>query len=290
MTRSMTAFARRETQTDLGTLAWEIRTLNHRYLELSPHLPEELRVIEPEVRSRVGRRLGRGKVDAGLRFRAARGASGAAPELNVAYAEQLLALHTELADLTGRDRASVDVTELLRWPGVVQEPEPDLAPLQEQALTLLDETLEDLVESRSREGGHLADTILSRLDRLEAELETVEAILPELRQAFRDKLRARLEAVAGELEAGRLEQEMAIFAQKMDVDEELDRARTHAAEIRRVLELDEPVGRRLDFLMQELNREANTLGSKSVDPRLSRAAVELKVLIEQMREQVQNLE
>lgn len=290
MTRSMTAFARRETQTELGTLSWEIRTLNHRYLELSPHLPEELRVIEPEVRTRVGECLGRGKVDASLRFRPAKGAGGTAPGLNRAYALQLLSLHAELSGMTDRNRAPLDITELLRWPGVVQEPEPELEPLQLQALALLDEALEELVESRSREGARLAETILARLDRLVAELDTVHAILPELRQAFQDKLRTRLEAVAGELDPGRLEQELAIFAQKMDVDEELDRTRTHADEIRRVLDLGEPIGRRLDFLMQELNREANTLGSKSVDPRLSRAAVELKVLIEQMREQVQNLE
>lgn len=290
MTRSMTAFARRETQTELGTLSWEIRALNHRYLEFSPHLPEELRVIEPEVRTRVGQRLGRGKVDAALRFRAAKGAGSAAPGLNRAYAEQLLALHRELADMAALQEARPEVTDLLRWPGVVQEPEPELEPLQAQALDLLDETLKDLVAGRVREGGRLAEVIRARLDRLESELAEVAAILPELREAFRDKLRTRLEAVAGELDPGRLEQELAIFAQKMDVDEELDRARGHAAEIRRVLDLEEPIGRRLDFLMQELNREANTLGSKSVDPRLSRAAVELKVLIEQMREQVQNLE
>lgn len=290
MTRSMTAFARRETQTDLGTLSWEIRALNHRYLELSPHLPEELRVLEPEVRQRVSDRLARGKVDAGLRFRAARGTGSTAPGLNRPYAEQLLALHGELAGLTRSDHAPLDLTEILRWPGVVQEPEPELAPLQAQALDLLDEALDELVETRRREGERLSEAIVARLDRLESELESVAGILPELRQAFREKLRSRLEAVAGELEPGRLEQELAVFAQKMDVDEELDRARAHAAEIRRVLDLDEPIGRRLDFLMQELNREANTLGSKSVDPRLSRAAVEMKVLIEQMREQVQNLE
>jgi uncharacterized protein (TIGR00255 family) len=290
MTRSMTAFARRETQTELGTLSWEIRALNHRYLEFSPHLPEELRVTEPEVRARVGEKLGRGKVDASLRFKAARGAPGAAPGLNRAYAEQLLSLHRDLSALAGEEQSPPDITELLRWPGVVQEAEPDLEPLQARALALLDETLEELVAGRTREGERLAAAIVMRLDRLVSELDAVRAILPELRQAFQDKLRARLEAVAGELDAGRLEQEMAIFAQKMDVDEELDRTRTHVEEIRRVLELDEPIGRRLDFLMQELNREANTLGSKSVDPRLSRAAVELKVLIEQMREQVQNLE
>ncbi len=199
-------------------------------------------------------------------------------------------MHGELASLSDHPDQPAALTDLLRWPGVVQEPEPDTAPLQARALELLDQALADLVEARGREGARLKEVIQLRLDRLEAELKSVRDILPDLRQAFRDKLRARLEDVAGELDPGRLEQEMAIFAQKMDVDEELDRALGHAAEIRRVLDLSEPVGRRLDFLMQELNREANTLGSKSVDPRLSTAAVELKVLIEQMREQVQNLE
>jgi len=290
MIRSMTAFARREDQHQAGQLSWELRTLNHRYLEISPHLPEDLRPIEPEVRARINRRLGRGKVDLTLKFRAAPGASGGTPKLNEPYVAQLVALHRELSGRLGADAAAAQVTDLLHWPGVVQEPDPDMTPVRERALTLLDEALDDLVATREREGAGLAAVIRDRLERLEAQVKEVRALLPEIRDHFRKRLADRLAEAAGELEPGRLEQEIALLAQKMDVDEELDRTLTHAAEIRRVLELDEPVGRRLDFLMQELNREANTLGSKSPDSRLSQASVELKVLIEQMREQVQNIE
>lgn len=288
--RSMTAFARREAQEAFGHLSWELRSLNHRYLEISPHLPEDLRSLEPELRARVGDRLGRGKVDCTLKFRPTQGEAGTELSLNRSQAEQLVSVHAELARLLGYADQQPSASELLRWPGVVQEAEPDLAPVRQRALGLLDDALDDLLATREREGARLAEMVLDRLQRLEVELEKVRDMLPEVRQAFRDRLRSKLDEVAGELEPGRLEQELALFAQKMDVDEELDRALTHATEIRRVLEADEPVGRRLDFLMQELNREANTLGAKSVDPRLSQAAVEMKVLIEQMREQVQNIE
>lgn len=286
----MTAFARCEAREDFGQLSWEVRTLNHRYLEISPHLPEELRALEPEVRSRVNRRLGRGKVDLSLKFRPERGQASGELGLNRTYAEQLLAVHGELARLSGGGATSPAPIELMRWPGVVQEPEPDLAPVRNRALALFDQALDQLVATREREGERLAEILLDRLARVEREIEQVRAMLPGIRAAFRERLKEKLAAVAGELEPGRLEQEIALFAQKMDVDEELDRTETHAREIRRVLASDEPVGRRLDFLMQELNREANTLGSKTVDARLSKAAVELKVLVEQMREQVQNVE
>lgn len=290
MIRSMTAFARCEALDESGSLSWELRALNHRHLEISPRLPEELRVIEPELRARVSRRLGRGKVDCTLRFKPQAGAGSGDISLNQAYADQLVKLHRALQDALDANASAAQVTDLLRWPGVVQEVEPDLTPVQEKALALLDLALDELVQSREREGGQLATMLTERLDKLEQELEAVRLLLPELRRNHRERLAERLAAVAEQVDGNRLEQELVLFAQKMDVDEELDRALAHLVEMRRVLDMDEPVGRRLDFMLQELNREANTLGSKAVDARMSRASVEIKVLIEQMREQVQNIE
>lgn len=287
---SMTAFARVETSEEFGSLSWELRSVNHRYLEISPRLPEELRSLEPELRARVGQAVKRGKADCTLRFRASKGTALGGISLNHSYADQLIELHRSLSHKLGADPATAGVTDLLSWPGVVQEVEPDLGPVQSRALELLDEALQQLLASRQREGTQLAALISQRLDKLTAELKSVREHLPEVRKAQRERLKERLAALAEPADANRLEQELVLFAQKMDVDEELDRALTHINEMRRVLALDEPVGRRLDFLLQELNREANTLGSKAVDVAMSQASVEAKVLIEQMREQVQNIE
>jgi len=288
MIRSMTAFARRERRGDWGVLTWEIRSLNHRYLEAFVRLPEELRGLEPAVRRRLGERLQRGKVECNLRFQRTPGVTSRL-DLNRDLAAQLLRL---MRDLQGLDETldSPRVTELLAWPGVVAEGELDLEPVSATAQGLLEETLDELLETREREGQELRAVIEQRLDRIHALAQDVRGYLPEIRQSLRQRLESRLSELEAAPDPGRLEQELVLGLQKMDVDEELDRLQAHVTEVRAALDRDEPVGRRLDFLMQELNREANTLGSKSAAAETSQASVELKVLIEQMREQVQNIE
>jgi uncharacterized protein (TIGR00255 family) len=289
MIRSMTGFAAVGGQYDFGRLAWEVRSVNHRYLEFSIRLPEEFRVLEPKVRDVLGRVVKRGKIDATLRFHPVEGGSGGAISLNRELAARLLEIHGELATMA-RTNQSPDLTGLLRWPGLVTEAVADLEPLHEAALALLAEAGEGLVALRQREGQKIAAMVGERLDGVERLAAEVRGWLPEIRDALRERMRSRVAELGQELDPERLEQEVAVLAQKMDVDEELDRLDAHVAEVRRALGQDKPVGRRLDFLMQEFNRESNTLSSKSVDQRTTQASVELKVLIEQMREQVQNVE
>jgi uncharacterized protein (TIGR00255 family) len=288
MIRSMTAFARQEAGTGQGTLAWEIRSVNHRYLETSLRLPEELRAAEPAVRARIGACLGRGKVDAVCRYRPS--AATAVPvELDMDNLARLLAA-CETINARLQRPSPLNPVELLRWPGVVREQEPDPRPLLEAALDLLERTLEDLVAAREKEGEKISALLEQRCAAMEALVTRTRGLLPDIAVAVRARLEARLAELDTPADPGRLEQELVFLAQKMDVDEELDRLSAHLEEVRDVLQRDEPVGRRLDFLMQELNREANTLGSKSAAAETTRICVELKVLIEQMREQVQNTE
>ena len=288
MIRSMTAFARQEADTTLGSLSWEIRSVNHRYLETAIRLPEELRAAESAVRERLIARLGRGKVDCSCRYRPT---GGALPPVTVDRDRlvRLLAACREVADQLEQSEP-LNPIELLRWPGVVREVEMDTRPLQEQALVLLDRTLDELIATREREGDKILDMLQQRCTAMDGLVENARRLLPEIRLATREKLLARLAELPTPADPGRLDQELVFLAQKMDVDEEMDRLSGHIEEVRHVLARDEPVGRRLDFLMQELNREANTLGSKSAAPETTRISVELKVLIEQMREQVQNAE
>ncbi|MDG2519878.1 YicC/YloC family endoribonuclease [Lysobacter soli] len=286
MIRSMTAFASGERATPWGTLGCELRSVNHRFLELGVRLPDELRALEPALRERVAGRVARGKIDLTLRLRSPEGEG--ALQLNAVRLREL----SELAlDLDSRfPRLRTELTELLQFPGVLQSQATDPAELQAQALSLLDEVLDEFVRAREREGGKLAAVITERVDGIAALASEVRAMMPQIRAGQRTKLEARLADLAQPLDNGRLEQELVMWLQKLDVDEELDRLDSHVAEARRVLKLKEAVGRRLDFLLQEFNREANTLGSKSVDARSSAAAVELKVLIDQVREQIQNIE
>ena len=285
--RSMTAFASGERATPWGTLACDVRAVNHRFFELGLRLPEELRPQEAILRERIGLKVSRGKIDVTLRCRAPEGVP-AALHPNAS----LLARLSELAlDLDARfPRMHTDFVELLQFPGVLEEAERDQAGLQAEALLLLDEILGEFVAAREREGGKLVAGMRERLDAITGLVRQVRAWMPEIRSGLRQKFEARVTDLRQPLEPGRLEQEMVLWLQKLDVEEELDRLDSHLTEARRVLDLPEAVGRRLDFLMQEFNREANTLGSKSVDARTSQASVELKVLIEQLREQVQNLE
>lgn len=287
MTSSMTAFAREQVHGDHGELTWEIRSVNHRYLETTVRLPEELRAIEPAVRDRVSSRLSRGKVECNLRYRPASDAS-VELTLNDTLVEQILSAAEKMAHRLHSSHHP-SIMDILRWPGVIETPARDYGPVQQAALAQLDVALDSLVETRRREGERLRGLIAQRVDAMRSQVELARQRMPVVIEALRERLRSRVEEVI-EADPGRLEQEMAILAQRLDIDEEMDRLTTHLDEVERVLQTDEAVGRRLDFLMQELNREANTLGSKSVDSDATAASVEMKVLIEQMREQVQNIE
>lgn len=288
MIRSMTAFASAERDTAWGTLGAELRAVNHRYLEFSLRAPEDLRGLEPAIREKVAAKVQRGKVELSLRLRPDASVLAREFTLNDELLERLA--QVARAQANRFPNLQVNFTDLVNYPGVVEQQMPDHASLQAQALTLIEAVLDEFSRARAREGGKLARLLRERLDAVEATCASIRAWLPEIRDGLRARLNTRFAELAPDLEPGRLEQEFVLWLQKLDVDEELDRLATHVSEARRVLGLDEAVGRRLDFLMQEFNREANTLGSKSVDARTSQAAVELKVLIEQMREQVQNLE
>ena len=283
----MTGFARRERQFPWGMIAWELRTVNHRFLEIGMRLPEELRPAEADLRQSVSAAVRRGKVDCTLHFRP----SLATASLDVD--ETLLKTVThrakQVAELAG-SAAYIDVMDVLRWPGIVQDKTREAAPIIEAAQALLAETLAELGRFRDSEGARLQDALEQRCAGLTELAQRVAARLPEIRARMRARLSERIAQMAAEIDQGRLEQELAMLAQRLDVDEEIDRLRGHIIEIRNTFEGKDPAGRRLDFLMQELNREANTLSSKSQDIDTTRAAVDMKVLIEQMREQVQNIE
>ena len=288
MLRSMTAFARIESLHAPGGIQWEIRSVNHRYLDVNLRLPEDFRRLDPKVRERIGARLNRGKVDCTLRVLPGSTAAGGLAIDGDLATRVAQAARTVAALLP--EAAPVNPVDILRWPGVVQAPAPDIALMERLVLDELDHALADLAAMREREGARMETVIRSRLDDLEAEVSRVREVLPAIVRGFGERMRARLAEVDATLDEGRLEQEIALVAQRMDVAEELDRLEAHVHEIRAALERSEPAGRRLDFLMQELNREANTLGSKSAAVTTSRASVDLKVLIEQMREQIQNVE
>lgn len=288
MTRSMTAFARQEGSGEWGALTLELRSVNHRYLEISTRLPEDLRQLEPKLRETINNRLGRGKVDCFIRYQQPEELPGDLI-VNRDLARKLAHASREIDGLL-YNAAPVNSLDVLKWPGVLQTPAPDREQLQTEALALLNSALDEMMENREREGKKLKQIILQRCDAAVEVVSGVRERLPQILAGLRQRLRERLQEVMAELDETRLEQEMVILSQKLDVDEELDRLETHIDEVRRVLDQTQPMGRRLDFLMQELNREANTLGSKSADTETTRASVDLKVLIEQMREQVQNIE
>jgi uncharacterized protein (TIGR00255 family) len=288
MIRSMTGFARREQSGAWGTLTWELRAVNHRYLEVGCRLPDELRSAESEFRQAVGAALRRGKVDCTLNYRPAIDALGEI-EIDATLVAQLLNRARDIAALAGQT-AAIDPLEVLRWPGVVRNRESDVTPLLAAAQASLTAALKALNEARASEGERIRELLTQRCTLLLALVDAVVARLPEVRTRLRTRMLERLAQLGGEPNTERLEQELVILAQRMDVDEELERLKGHVIEIRKALDGSEPAGRRLDFLMQELNREANTLSSKSQDAETTRAAVDMKVIIEQMREQVQNVE
>ncbi len=288
MTRSMTGFARVEAQLEQGDLAWELRAVNHRFLDAQFKMPEDFRRLEPELRKRLGARLTRGKVDCSLRFRATENTSTESGIRSEAL-DRLIAL---LAEVRQREpyAAAPDALDMLRWPGLLEEPETDLTALLETATGLFEQALTQMQTMRESEGARMHTVILDRCDSIDQAVARMRERAPEVKQTIRQRLDDRIAQICAELDPQRLEQEVAILAQKSDIDEELDRLDSHVKEVRDTLAKNKPVGRRLDFLMQELNREANTIGSKSPDTDTTRIAVDIKVAIEQMREQVQNIE
>jgi len=286
MLNSMTGFARVGGESPLGALACEIRAVNHRYLDIQFRLPEELRAKEVELKQLVGETIRRGKVECSIHFRRATGQQG---QLNRELVEQIASRIDQLAAILP-DVRSLDPIDVLRWPGVIEEPEIESDSLISAATDLLSETLTSLAQMRASEGQRIEAMLTTRCDEVLAIATAVRARMPDVLAAVRAKQQERIDKLDVAADPARLETELALIAQKLDVDEELDRLESHVSEIRKVVSGSEPVGRRLDFLMQELNREANTLGSKSADAETTKAAVDLKVLIEQMREQIQNVE
>lgn len=288
MIKSMTAYARKESRQPWGSLTWELRSVNHRYLEPVFRMPEAVREIEPQLRQLLGRFVSRGKLECWLHLQLDARATSSI-QVNMDVAENLNHVLNQINRVLDNP-AHISAFEVLRWPGVMDAEEFDHEPVREEALSAFEEALEALVESREKEGERLKPLIEERVEGIRKIVSTVRDRLPQIIDRQNEALRARFEDLDLDLDPGRLEQEMVMLAQKADVAEELDRLETHCAEVKDVLRRDEPVGRRLDFLMQELNREANTLGSKSLAAETSQLSVDLKVLVEQMREQVQNIE
>ena len=289
MIRSMTGYARAEQQHPSGRLSWELRSVNHRYLELQFKLPEEFRSMEGDLRQLASQRIGRGKVEAGLRYSRDGGSAGG---LQI-DADRLAAVLAAVEKISGQLRTSTapDPIQVLAWPGVVKpDNAPDLAVPLADAMALFQTALDDFSATRSREGERTRVYLVERLDAMAQLVERVKVRAPQVRDAWLERLRTKLTELGVDVEPARLAQEAALVAQRLDVDEELSRLGSHFTEVRDTLAREEAVGRRLDFLMQELNREANTLSSKSQDAEMTRCAVEMKVIIEQMREQVQNIE
>jgi uncharacterized protein (TIGR00255 family) len=288
MTLSMTAFSRQQQEQEWGSLTWEIRSVNHRYLETSVRLPESFRGLENGVREAVRKRLTRGKVECALRFQPEAKVSSDL-HLNTKLIQQLVQANNEIEKITGTS-ISLNNMEVLRWPGVIEEQDFDKTSIEKQALSLFSAALDDLVATREREGAELQGFIKQRIDSVREIVISIRNKMPEILAKQKQNILDRLADLQAELEPTRLEQEVSLLTQKADVEEELDRLDSHLNEVERVLGTKGQKGRRLDFLMQELNREANTLSSKSIVVETTLNAVELKVLIEQMREQIQNVE
>ncbi|GGP70631.1 hypothetical protein GCM10009347_39610 [Shewanella algicola] len=287
MIQSMTAYARIEHKAQWGTASWEIRSVNQRYLETYLRLPEQFRSFEPVLRDRLRKRLNRGKVEVNLRYELADNSSNEL-QLNQPLAKQLLSAANWLKQEAGQGELSL--TDVLRWPGVLASAEQDMDAIGAELMKAFDNAIDQFIEARGREGEAIKDMLLTRLDGVMEQVNIVREHMPTVMQYQRDKLTNRLADISGELDPSRIEQEMVLLAQKQDVAEEMDRLEAHVTEARRILKKGGSEGRRLDFMMQEFNRESNTLASKSISAEITSAAVELKVLIEQMREQIQNVE
>ena len=285
----MTAFARGQHSGNVGQLTCEIRSVNHRYLDISIYLPDNLRSLEMPMRELIRQLIKRGKIECSIRYQPSPHEVNALFTINTVLAKALCEASETIGAFLRQITPSSPI-DILRFPGVIETKETDTKTVQKELLQLLEETLKDLLLAREREGKELNQFFLQRLDLLQVELKNIRKALPRVLKDQKNRLLQRFVEVKIELQPERLEQEMVLFAQKIDVAEEIERTETHIIEIRRVLQQNEAIGRRLDFLLQELNREANTLASKSVDSVITHAALQMKVLIEQVREQVQNVE
>ena len=288
MISSMTAYARKEINQSWGTASWELRSVNQRYLETYIRMPEQFRSLEPIIRERLRGRLTRGKIECNLRF-----------ELDPASQHQELSLNEDLARQvlsavnwikTEYKSGDVNPIDVLRWPGVLSAKEQNLDSISQEILALLDGAINELITVREREGEVLRDLIIQRLDSITTEVEKIRQWMPQILEWQKERLQNKLAEANIEFDKSRLEQEIVLMAQRIDVAEELDRLMTHVKETYAILKKNEAVGRRLDFMMQEFNRESNTIASKSINADVTASAIELKVLIEQIREQVQNIE
>jgi len=288
MVYSMTAFSRQQLEHEWGSLTWEIRSVNHRYLEPSVRLPENFRSLENPIRRQLREKLYRGKIECLLRFRTVE-ANQIDWQLNLDLISQLTKANLEINSNIGGDY-KLSSLDILKWPGVISDQPIDEEIFNKEAMGLFEKALDDLMVVREREGASLRDAILKRIASIQRIIDSIQAKMPSIILKQKENLLNKLEDIKAEFEPTRLEQEITLLAQKADVDEELDRLNSHLQEAKRVLDSGGQIGRRLDFLMQELNREANTLSSKSIVVETTQSAVELKVLIEQMREQIQNIE
>ena len=288
MVYSMTAFSRQQLEHEWGSLTWEIRSVNHRYLEPSVRLPENFRSLENPIRRQLRDKLYRGKIECQLRVRTVE-ANQIDWQLNLDLISQLTKANLEInSNIEGDYKLSS--LDILKWPGVISDQPIDEEIFNKEAMGLFEKALDDLMVVREREGASLRDAILKRIASIQRIIDSIQAKMPSIILKQKENLLNKLEDIKAEFEPTRLEQEITLLAQKADVDEELDRLNSHLQEAKRVLDSGGQIGRRLDFLMQELNREANTLSSKSIVVETTQSAVELKVLIEQMREQIQNSE
>ncbi|MHC6526007.1 YicC/YloC family endoribonuclease [Vibrio sp. V39_P1S14PM300] len=288
MIYSMTAYARKEVKAEWGSAVWEIRSVNQRYLETYFRLPEQFRGLEPLLRDRFRKRLARGKVECSLRFEANPAAS-AELSINEALANQVIKAANQVMHMTG-ELSRINPFQVMQWPGVMETPEQDMDAINKDLLSAFDDALSDFIEARGREGDNMKALIEQRLSAISEEVVKVRARMPEILEWQRERLVNKFEEAKVELEPSRVEQELILLAQKSDVAEELDRLDSHVKEANNILKKGGACGRRLDFMMQEFNRESNTLASKSISTDITASGVELKVLIEQMREQIQNIE
>ncbi|RQW61747.1 YicC/YloC family endoribonuclease [Vibrio viridaestus] len=288
MIYSMTAYARKEVKADWGTAIWEIRSVNQRYLETYFRLPEQFRGLEPVLRDRFRQKLARGKVECHLRYEANPAAKGELT-INERLAQQVIEAASQIMHMTG-ELSRINPFQVMQWPGVMEIPEQDIDSINKELLTAFDEAIEDFLAARSREGENMKALIEQRLETITNEVTKVRSMMPEVLEWQRNRLFTKFEEAKVELDSTRVEQELILLAQKSDVAEELDRLDSHVKETRNVLKKGGSIGRRLDFMMQEFNRESNTLASKSINTEITASSVELKVLIEQMREQIQNIE
>lgn len=288
MISSMTAYARKELNQPWGSASWELRSVNQRYLETYIRLPEQFRSLEPIIRERLRNRLTRGKIECNLRFDLDPTNQNQQLSLNIELAQQIL----NAADWirTEYQAGEINPVDVLRWPGVMSAKEQDLDTISQEILALLDTTIDEFIAVREREGKALSELIIQRLKGISLQVDKIRAWMPEILEWQKERLKSKLEEANIELDNSRLEQEIVMVAQRIDVAEELDRLMTHVKETYSILKKNEAVGRRLDFMMQEFNRESNTIASKSINADVTASAIELKVLIEQIREQVQNIE